>query len=118
MESGTTAEENIILDQSPKEGERVAEGDYVTLYIPEVDTYPDFTNGSYTYDDVVEYLEKYNVTINKVEQEDSEHAPGVVIGQSRTAGSRIVSDTSITITVAKESTTPSDDEDDDCGGLC
>ena len=118
VESGTTAEENIILDQSPKEGERVAEGDYVTLYIPEVDTYPDFTNGSYTYDDVVEYLEKYNVTINKVEQEDSEHAPGVVIGQSRTAGSRIVSGTSITITVAKESTTPSDDEDDDCGGLC
>lgn len=118
VESGTTAEENIILDQSPKEGERVAEGDYVTLYIPEVDTYPDFTNGSYTYDDVVEYLEKYNVTINKVEQEDSEHAPGVVIGQNRTAGSRIVSGASITITVAKESTTPSDDEDDDCGGLC
>ena len=52
---GDNATENIIVDQSPKEGEKVAEGDYVTLYIPDVDVYPDFTNGSYTYDDVVDY---------------------------------------------------------------
>ena len=97
---GDNATENIIVDQSPKESEKVAEGDYVTLYIPDVDVYPDFTNGSYTYDDVVDYLKKYNVTVNKAEQEDSTHTPGIVIAQSREKGTRIVSGASITVTVA------------------
>ncbi len=113
-------QENIILDQSPKAGEKVSKGDYVTLYIPNVDKYPDFTNGSYHYEDVVEYLKKYNVTVNKVEQESSRTA-GIVIGQSREKGSRIVNGTSITVTVAKKKTSGStensdDDEDDD--GVC
>lgn len=105
------ASENIILEQSPKALEKVSTGDYVTLYIPEVDKYPDFTNGSYTYDDVVDYLKKYEITVNKVEKEDSTHNPGIVIGQSREKNSRIVKGTSITITVAKASSnnTPTDD---------
>lgn len=97
-----TAEENIIIEQSPGENEKVSKGDYVTLYIPEVDKYPDFTNGSYTYDDVVSFLEKYNVNVNKVEEETSSKNPGIVLKQSRSKGTRIVSGTSITITVAKK----------------
>ncbi len=115
------AEENTIIDQTPKEGEKVSKGDYVTLYIPEVDKYPDFTNGSYTYDDVVEYLKKYNVTVTKVEQEDSEHSPGIVIGQSRKKGDRIVSGASIVITVAKKSDTaeePASPDSCEESGLC
>ena len=126
-------EENAVIEQSPKAGEKVAEGDYVTLYIPNYDVYPDFTTGNYTYDDVVEYLKDYNVTVNKREQEDSAHSPGTVIGQSREAGSSIQSGASITITVAKtpEASSGSDEEDntensgstdgdttDNCGGLC
>ena len=107
------AGENIVIDQSPKEGEKVAKGDYVTLYIPDVDKYPDFTNGTYTYEDVVEYLKKYNVTVNKVEQEDSTHTPGIVINQSREKGSRIVSGTSITVTVAKKPESSSDEGEGD-----
>jgi len=114
-------EENTIIEQSPKEGEKVAKGDYVTLYIPNVDKYPDFTTGSYTYDDVVDYLKKYEVTVNKVEQE-SKKTPGVVIGQSREKGTRIVKGTSITITVAKKeasSSTQEPDDDELCtGDLC
>ncbi len=98
----STAEENIIIEQSPKENEKVSKGDYVTLYIPEVDKYPDFTNGSYTYDDVVSFLEKYNVKVNKVEEETSSKNPGIVLKQSRAKGTRIVEGTSITITVAKK----------------
>lgn len=120
------AGENIVIDQSPKEGEKVAKGDYVTLYIPDVDKYPDFTNGTYTYEDVVEYLKKYNVTVNKVEQEDSTHTPGIVINQSREKGSRIVSGTSITVTVAKKPESSSgegegdvaDEETCEESGLC
>ncbi len=113
-------EENIIISQSPESGEKVTKGDYVTLYIPNVDKYPDFTTGSYTYDDVVDYLKKYNVTVNKVEKEDSK-TPGIVIGQSREKGSRIVSGTSITITVAKKATGEGGDKpSEDCEetGLC
>lgn len=114
--------ENLIVDQSPKEGEKVAEGDYVTLYIPDVDVYPDFTNGSYTYDDVVDYLKKYNVTVNKAEQEDSTHTPGIVIAQSREKGTRIVSGASITVTVAvaPESSDEGPATEDTCeeSGLC
>ena len=101
--SDEKAEENTILSQSPAANEKVSKGDYVTLYIPNVDKYPDFTTGSYTYDDVVDYLKKYNVTVNKVEKEDNSKASGVVIGQSREKGSRIVENTTITITVAKKS---------------
>ena len=119
---GDNATENIIVDQSPKEGEKVAEGDYVTLYIPDVDVYPDFTNGSYTYDDVVDYLKKYNVTVNKAEQEDSTHTPGIVIAQSREKGTRIVSGASITVTVAvaPESSDEGPATGDTCeeSGLC
>lgn len=105
------AVENVVIDQSPKEGEKVAKGDYVTLYIPDVDKYPDFTNGTYTYEDVVDYLKKYNVTVNKVEQEDATHTPGIVINQSRPKGDRIVSGASITVTVAKKPETTTGDGD-------
>lgn len=121
-------EENTVIDQTPAAGEKVSVGDYVTLYIPNVDKYPDFTNGTYTYDDVVDYLKKYNVTVNKVEKEDSSVSPGIVIGQSRAEGTRIVSGTSVTITVAKASSSStgddegseSDDDTESCEeqGLC
>src|SRR5699024_1129120 len=52
-ETSSNAEENAIIDQDPKEGEKVEEGDTVTLYIAEeVTTYPNFTNGAYTVEDV------------------------------------------------------------------
>lgn len=112
--------ENQVIEQSPKAGEKVTKGDYVTLYIPNVDKYPDFTTGNYTYDDVVDYLKKYEVTVNKVEKEDK-RTPGIVIGQSREKGSRIMKGTSITITVAAKSTTTDQDKpSEDCEetGLC
>ena len=112
-------EENAIIEQSPVAGEKVAEGDYVTLYIPNINVYPDFTNGDYTYEDVVAYLKKYNVTVNKREKEDNSHPAGTVIEQSRIAGSSIQGNTSITITVAVKSAT-SEEPDDTCeeSGLC
>ena len=109
----STAEENIIIEQSPLENEKVSKGDYVTLYIPEVDKYPDFTNGSYTYDDVVSFLEKYDVKVTKVEEETSSKNPGVVLKQSRAKGTRIVGGTSITVTVAKKPEKSSNNNNND-----
>lgn len=118
--SKENVEENVIIEQSPKEGEKVGKGDYVTLYIPNVDKYPDFTTGSYTYEDVVDYLKKYEVTVNKIEQ-DSKQTPGIVIAQNREKGTRIVKGTSITVTVAKKGSDPKDEDDDEeicTGDLC
>ena len=38
-------EENTVIDQTPAAGEKVSVGDYVTLYIPNVDKYPDLLMG-------------------------------------------------------------------------
>ena len=113
--SDENAKEGVIIEQSPKEGEKVSVGDYVTLYIPNLDKYPDFTTGTYTASDVKDYLKKYEVTVNVVEREDSTHAEGIVIGQSREKGAIIGKGTSITITVAKKpaTTTPSTEGDND-----
>lgn len=112
--SDENAKEGVIIEQSPKEGEKVSVGDYVTLYIPNLDKYPDFTTGTYTASDVKDYLKKYEVTVNVVEREDNTHAEGIVIGQSREKGSIIGKGTSVTITVAKKpATTPSTDGGND-----
>lgn len=112
--SDENTKEGVIIEQSPKEGEKVSVGDYVTLYIPNLDKYPDFTTGTYTASDVKDYLKKYEVTVNVVEREDNTHAEGIVIGQSREKGSIIGKGTSVTITVAKKpTTTPSTDGGND-----
>ena len=120
--SDENTKEGVIIEQSPKEGEKVSVGDYVTLYIPNLDKYPDFTTGTYTASDVKDYLKKYEVTVNVVEREDNTHAEGIVIGQSREKGSIIGKGTSVTITVAKKpTTTPSteggNDGDTESGSL-
>lgn len=96
------AEQGKVIGQSVEAGTKLAEGDYITLYIPNIDKYPDFTDGSYTADDVKNYLKDYNVNVTVVEQEDTTHTKGIVIKQSRKAGDPIIKGAGITITVAKE----------------
>lgn len=105
------AEANKVIGQSVEKGSKLSEGDYITLYIPNIDKYPDFTDGSYTADSVKEYLKDYNISVSIVEQEDSTHTAGVVIRQSRKAGDPIVKNASITITVAKEPKKGNQDDD-------
>ncbi len=102
-----------IIDQSTKSGEKLASGDYITLYTPNLNKYPDFTTGTYTYESVVSYLEDYGVTVIKEEKEDNTHTPGTVIAQTRSKGSPIVSGTSIVITVSKKPTVEENKTEDD-----
>lgn len=118
------AEANKVIGQSVEAGTKLSEGDYITLYIPNIDKYPDFTDGSYTADDVKNYLKDYNVSVTVVEQEDTTHTKGLVIKQSRKAGDPIIKGASITITIAKEPEekntegTSSDEEPCATPGLC
>ncbi len=119
------AEQGKIIGQSVEEGNKLSKGDYITLYVPNIDKYPDFTDGNYTADDVKDYLKDYNVTVTVEEQEDTTHTKGIVIKQSRNAGDPIVRGASIRIWVAKEPENKTDDDpadkkDDTCAtpGLC
>ena len=110
-------EEGIIIDQSVEPGERLSEGDSITIYIPELNNqYPDFVVDEYTIAEVEEFAEDYNITLSIVYEETDEYEPGTIIRQSRAAGKPVVSGARLTITVA--SAPNSDDEIlDDSGGL-
>lgn len=104
------AESGKIIGQSVEAGSKLAVGDFITLYIPNIDKYPDFTDGSYDIDSVKDYLKDYNVSVSVIEKEDTTHTKGTIIYQSRKAGDPIVRGASITIHVAVE---PKVDEPDD-----
>lgn len=107
------AEAGKIIGQSVEAGSKLASGDFITLYVPNIDKYPDFTDGSYTVDSVKDYLKDYNVSVTVIEKEDTTHTKGAVIYQSRKAGDPIVRGASITIHVAVEPKEPDPDDSSD-----
>lgn len=112
-------DEGEIIDQDVKAGEKLGARDSITLYIPNVDAkYPDFTDGSYTVEDVQQFCDKHNITLEIVNEENSSYDEGTIFKQSRPEGYTVTSGTKLIIYVAS---TPSENEepaDDDCGGLC
>ena len=96
-------DEQAIIDQSVKKGETLKEGDKITLYIPDIyEKYPDFVSEEWTIDDVKTFCEKYEIKLT-VKQVDNtgDYKEGAIIYQNRTAGSKIVSGTGLTINIAK-----------------
>ena len=107
-------EEGIIMEQSVEPGEKLSEGDSITLYIPKLDNkYPDFVLDEYSITEVEEFAEDYDINLTIEYEETTEYEPGTIIRQSRAAGTTVVSGAKLTITVAKE---PSTDEEIDNGG--
>ena len=96
-------DENTIIGQEPKKGTIISEGDSIILTIPDVVTeYPDFVLEKWSYDDIVKFCTKHDVTVKKVETPTNEYKPGTVIAQSRQAGMRVTSPYTLVITVAIE----------------
>lgn len=98
------AKENIIIDQQPKKGTRVVEKDTVTLYIPNIVTeYPDFTDGSWSLDDVEVFCKSYNITLSVDYQVSDKEKSGTIIYQSRAKGTKVMPTTlKITVTTNEE----------------
>ena len=110
-------EEGIVMDQSIEPGEKLSEGDSITLYIPKLDNkYPDFVLDEYTVEEVEEFAEDYNITLNITYEDTTEYEPGTIIRQSRAAGTTVVEGARLTITVAREPSSETE-EPDDSGGL-
>ncbi len=96
-------DEQEIIGQSVVKGQKLAKGDSITLYIPNItETYPDMQEQNWSREDAEDFAMKYNLNLTIKEEETTAYEEGKVIRQSRAAGSPIVSGASITVTVAKK----------------
>jgi len=106
----------IIIEQSVKKGTKLKEGDTIILYIPKVDTtYPDMVKEGWTQEEASDFCAKYKISCTFIDQESSAASEGTVIKQSRTAGSNVVSGTTMRIWIAKapQKTPTTQDKDKD-----
>ena len=100
--SDTNVDASSILDQSVKAGEKVAKGDTVILYIPNVTTkYPDFTSGDYTKEQIEQFCSQYSINckFKEVSEASGNYKSGDIIAQSRPSGTQVTSGASLTITI-------------------
>lgn len=96
-------DEQIIIKQDLKEGTEVAKGTNITLYIPDIIIkYPDFTDGTWTENDIKEFCEKYELNVEFKYKSRAGFKAGDIISQSRANGTAVTSGATITITVATE----------------
>ena len=116
--SGDGVKENTIIDQDVEPGTKLGDGDTITLTIPNIyKTYPNFTDGTYTEDDVKKFCDENGITLNVTYIEDMTKSEGVVTYQNMGAGSRINSGDNLRIKVVKNpelenATEPSDTGDE------
>ncbi len=107
VEDATLYDEGEIISQSVEEGTLLAAGDSITLTIPNILVkYPDFTEGSYTREDIQAFCEKYEVSCTFTEIETTDYEDGAIISQSKNPG-YVVNKGSLTIEVA---VSPEDEE--------
>ena len=114
VENIDEAKAGEIISQSPSAGEKCSVGENVTLHIPKiVSKYPNFTDGSYSLEEVKAFCEEHNVTLKVEEVVTSEYPNDTIFYQSRPEGYTIISQgASLTIKIAKQG--ESDANGDDC----
>jgi len=119
VESEEDYEASEIIDQSVEDGKKLGSGDTITLYIPNIVTkYPDFTDGTYTVEDVEAFCEEYGITLKVTYVEnDGSYEVDTIIDQSRKEGYTVARNTTLTIKVADEVTSGEEYADDECNPL-
>ena len=95
--------EDIIIDQSVKNGTNLVKDDSITLYLPRMTKeYPDFVSEAWTIEEVQTFCDEYGITLEVEEVIDDTKEEGTIIYQSRPAGSEIAEKVSIKIKVTKK----------------
>lgn len=108
--------EDTVLRTSPSAGNKVRQGSTehtctITIFIPQIEvTYPDFTSGIYSLDDVYAFCEKNNITVQVKYQENSALDEGTIIKQDRLADTKALPGTTLTVTVSSKPETGSTTE--------
>ena len=106
------AKENTILDQDVDPGTKLGKGDTITLIIPNIYlTYPNFTDGTYTEDDVKKFCDENGLTLNTTYIEDLSKSDGTVTYQNMAAGSRVNEGANLRIMVVKNPETDTETRD-------
>ena len=101
VENPDEYEENEVIEQSVEAGTMLSTGDDITIYAPKiVNEYPDFTDGTWTEEDVVDFCDEYGIILIVEREANSSHENGTIIEQSRPEGYTIKEGTKLTITVA------------------
>lgn len=110
----TNFKENIIISQDLAAGSTLKVGDTITFVIPSLITvYPDFANGSYSLNDVEDFCSANSINLVKDYQETSAYKEGTILSQSREAGTKVYSNVTLKITIAKAPTKPATPSNDD-----
>ena len=112
-------EEDVIIKQSVKAGEKLSSNDSIELYIADIVTeYPDFTDeeASYTVEDVQSFCDEYDITLEVVREANTSYDDGYIFYQSRKKGYTVTSGGTLTIKVA-DSTAAGEDVTDVCNPL-
>ena len=119
VDSEDEYEASEIIDQSVEDGKKLGSGDTITLYIPNIVTkYPDFTDGTYTIEDVEAFCEEYGITLKITYVEnDGSYEVDTIIDQSRKEGYTVARNTTLTIKVADEVTSGDEEISDECNPL-
>ena len=96
-------ESGEIIKQSVAAGQKLSARDSIELIVPDIVTeYPDFTDGTWTVEDVEQFCEEYGVTLN-IKREVHSSDDGTIFYQSRSKGYTVISGTSLTIKVSDSS---------------
>ena len=103
--------ENTILEQDVKPGTKLGEDDTITFVIPNIYvSYPNFTDGTYTQDDVKKFCDEHGLTLNVTEVVDTTKSNGTVVYQNMQAGSKVSKGANLRIKVVKNPEVPAPEE--------
>ena len=98
--------EDLIIDQEPKcnadEETKLYAKDYVVLYVPEVDVYPDMVAEKWTLSQVQDFAKEYNLTLDIKEEERKDIDENIILEQGRAPGDPIFEGYTLRITISKK----------------
>jgi len=115
VENPDEYEEDEVIEQSVEAGTMLSTGDDITIYAPKiVNEYPDFTDGTWTEEDVVDFCDEYEIILVVEREANSSHENGTIIEQSRPKGYTIKAGTKLTIIVADNTI---EEETEECNPL-
>ena len=90
-----------IIKQDKEAGVKVAKGDKITLYIPNiVDEYPNFVDEAWSLEEIQSFCDEYGIVVTFVSKPTNDQQENTIISQSRQAGTTIVKGATLKIVYA------------------
>ena len=112
--SSDDIKENVILEQDVKVGTKLGKGDTITFTIPNLYTgYPNFTDGTYTVDDVEKFCTDHGLTLDKTYVEDKSSKNGTIIYQNQAVGSKVSKGANLRIKIVQNKEEKQEEKQDE-----